>query len=333
MRRIGLAVVLTLSLNLAPLAAQAQQPGKVYRVGLLAPLPAPFFTDPFVARMKELGWVEGHNFILEPRYTGGNPEQADVAARELVQLKVNVIVTIITGLAAAAKRATSDIPIVMAISGYPVEAGLARSYARPGGNLTGNSAYAGAELFGKHIEILKELLPRMSRLAVLWGYVPPVTEAGEAEAPLNELKRGARQLGVTVRIWETRRPEDVESALAAIAAMGADALYVTAGSLHIQPQIANKVVRFAVTHRLPTITDSAGGLFHAGILVAYAYNTDDIARSTAGYVDRILRGANPGDLPISRPTKTDLIINLKTAKALRLTIPQSVLGRADKVIE
>jgi putative tryptophan/tyrosine transport system substrate-binding protein len=194
-------------------------------------------------------------------------------------------------------------------------------------------AYAGAELFGKHIEILKELLPRTFRLAVLWGYVPPVTEAGEGEALLNELKRGARQLGVTVRIWETRRPEDIESALAAIAAMGPDALYVTAGSLHIQPPIANKIVRFAVTHRLPTITDSAGGLFRAGILAAYAYNTDDIARSTAGYVDRILRGANPSDLPISRPTKTDLIISLKTAKALRLTIPQSVLGRADKVIE
>ena len=248
-------------------------------------------------------------------------------------LKVDVIVTIVTGNAAAAKRATAEIPIVMMTSGYPVEVGLVKSYARPGGNVTGNSIYAGEGLFAKHPEILKMAVPHLARLAVLWNYIPPIVEVGEGELALAELKRAATTLGMAVRVWETRRSEDVESALAAISADRPDALYVTGGTVHAQPQTADRIVKFAEERRLPTMTDFAGAVFSAGILMTYSANLRELGRQTARLVDRILRGARPADLPIERPSKFDLIINLKTAKALGLTIPPSLLLRADQVIE
>lgn len=280
---------MTLGVIALPLAASAQRGGKVYRIGVLSALPAPIYMTPFVEGLRELGWVEGPDFTLEPRFTGDTPEKADRFARELAAQKVDVIVTLATGNAVAAMRASAEIPIVMLASGYPVEVGLVKSYARPGGNVTGNSIYAGTELFGKHVEILKTLLPRMRRLAVLWGWVPPFAYVGEGELALEELKRAANTLDVGVRVWETRRAEDVEPALRAVS-----------------------------THQ---------------ILVTYSANPATLARQAAASVDRILRGARPAELPIERPSKLDLMINLKAAKAIGLTIPQSLLMRADRVIE
>ena len=218
MRRVGLAVVLTVGLAvLALLAAEAQTSSRVYRLGVLSPGAFPIYMSPFVDGLREHGWVEGRDFTLERRVVATYPGGADAAARDLVAQKVDVIVTLVTGNAMAAMRATTEIPIVMIVSGYPVEVGLAKSYARPGGNVTGNTAYAGTALFGKHVEILKTLLPRMRRLAVLWGYLPPFVHAGEGELALGELKRAAQDLGVTVRVWETRRTEDVDSALKVLA--------------------------------------------------------------------------------------------------------------------
>jgi len=321
---------MTLGVISLPLAASAQRGGKVYRIGVLSALPAPIYMTPFVEGLRELGWVEGPDFTLEPRFTGDAPEKADRFARELAAQKVDVIVTLATGNAVAAMRASAEIPIVMLASGYPVEVGLVKSYARPGGNVTGNSIYAGTELFGKHVEILKTLLPRMRRLAVLWGWVPPFAYVGEGELALDELKRAAKTLGVRVRVWETRRVEDVEPALGAVSREQADALYVSGSPQH--RQTAARIVEFARKQRLPTMTDSPG-LFPAGILVTYSANPATLARQAAASVDRILRGARPAELPIERPSKLDLMINLKAAKAIGLTIPQSLLMRADRVIE
>ena len=326
------ALILLLSSGLltAPLAARAQQAGKVYRIGVLAPQPTPVYMTPFVGGLRTLGWVEGRDFTLEYRFTGDAPGGAGTAARELATQKVDVIVTLATGNAVAAMHASAEIPIVMMASGYPVELGLVESYARPGGNVTGNTIYAGTELFGKHVELLKTLLPGMRQLAVLWGWVPPFVYAGEGELALDELKRAAKTVDVGLRVWKTDRVEAVEAALAAMAREHVDALYVSGSPVH--RRTAAKIVEFARKRRLPTMTDSPA-LFQEGILVTYSANPATLGRQAAAFVDRILRGARPADLPIERPSKIDLAINLKTAKALGLTIPPSLLQRADQVIE
>ena len=305
MRLIGL--VLALALVHASLAAEAQRPSRVYRIGVLSPVDVPIYMTPFVEGLREHGWVEGRDFTLERRFVATYPGGADAAARDLVTQKVDLIVTLVTGNAVAAMRATAEIPIVMIVSGYPVEVGLAKSYARPGGNVTGNSAYAGTGLFGKHVEIVKTLLPRMRRLAVFWGYLPPFTPAGEGELALGELKRAAQDLGVTVRVWETRRTEDVDSALKALSMESADALYISGGSVHVQE--AARIGKFAQGRRLPTITDTRAVFQASGALVTYSSNPAALARQAARFVDRILRGAHPSDLPIEQPTKFDLVIN------------------------
>jgi putative ABC transport system substrate-binding protein len=332
MDRRALLCGMTLGTISLPLGANAQRGAKVYRIGVLSPVHVQAYMTPFVEGLRELGWVEGRDFMLEYRFSGDTPEGADTAARELAALKVDVIVTLVTGNAVAAKRATAETPIVMMNSGYPVEVGLAKSYGRPGGNVTGNTAYAGTEVFGKHVEILKTLLPRMRRLAVLWGYVPPFVHPREGELALDELKRAANTLGVTMRVLKTRRMEDVESALRAVSAehTDTDALYVSGGSVHFQA--APRIVEFARERRLPTMTD-VRPVFQAGMLLTYSPSPAVLARQAAGFLDRILQGARPSELPIERPSKVDLIINLKTAKDLGLTIPPSLLLRADQVIE
>jgi putative ABC transport system substrate-binding protein len=315
-----------------PRAAAAQPPGKAYRLGILGLAREHPLIGPFFDALREVGWVDGRNLSVEFRPTGGDPARADAAARELVALKVDLIVTYVTGNAVAAKRNTADIPIVMLTSGYPVEVGLAASYARPGGNLTGNTAYAGTGFFGKHVEILKTLVPRLSRLAVIWSYLPPIVEGAEGDLALTELKQAAATLGIATQVLETKlTPEDVDRALATISAARVDALFVSA--VTGLPEIAGRIVKFAQERRLPAITDFAANLTRAGILITYSANTGAIVRQTARFVDRILRGARPGELPIERPSKFDLIINVKTAKSIRLVIPPSLLLRADQVIE
>ena len=326
----GMAAVIT-----GPLAASAQQAGKVYRIGYLAPGPAPHLTDLLLAALHERGWITGRNLVVEMRYTQGDPTRAEALARELVQDRVDVLVTNVTGTAMAARRATGVVPIVMFLSGYPVEGGLAKSLAQPGGNVTGMTIYAGGgALFGKFVELLRELLPSLRELGVLWGYAPPSYREEQVTPATEELRRAAKALNVNVRFWQTGTERDLQAALAAAAISPLDALFVTGGIIHGEPDIAARIAGFALQRRLPTLTDFAGRFFAAGgAVVAYSADAKELASRTAHFVDRILKGARPGNLPIEQPTKYQLIVNLKLARELRLIIPPSLLARADQVIE
>jgi putative ABC transport system substrate-binding protein len=219
----------------------------------------------------------------------------------------------------------------MLTSGYPVEVGLAASLARPGSNVTGNTIYAGSELWAKYVELFRELLPTLRRLGVLWDYLPPIVEVGEADLPLAELRKGAEALGIALRIWKIQSTEEVNRALAALAREPLDALFCTGGP--IVSKNAPQIIDVALKQRLPTMTDFGTTLVRQGGLMASSANVAELTRQAAYFVDRILRGAKPADLPIQRPAKFDLMINMKTAKALGLTIPPSLLMRADEVIQ
>jgi putative ABC transport system substrate-binding protein len=317
-----------------PLAAIAQPAGKVYRMGYLSPGPVPHITDPLMAALGERGWRVGHNLLVESRFTGGDPQRAETLAKELVQEHVDVIVTNVTATAMAARRATSIIPIVMATSGFPVEGGLAKSLARPGGNVTGMTVYAGGgPLFGKYVELLHELVPSMREFGVLWGYASPSYLEEQVAPATDELHRAAKALSVELRFWQTGRESDLQAALAAAAGAPLDALFVTGGVIHGLPEIAPRIIRFVLQRRLPTLTE--GGAFFAagGAVLAYSVDFNELGARTAYFVDRILKGAKPGDLPIEQPTKYLLSVNLKAAKAIGLTVPPSLLARADQMIE
>ena len=319
---------------LAPMPAWAQTAGRVYRVGLLSPGPAPPLTDPLIAALGERGWRVGHNLVVESRFTRGDQQRAETLARELVQERMDVIVTIVTATAMAARRATSIIPIVMAVSGFPVEGGLAKSLARPGGNVTGMTVYAGGgPLFGKFVELLRELVPSMREFGVLWGYAPPSYIEEQVAPATDELRRAATALNVKMRFWQTGTENDLEAALAAAAGAPLDALFVTGGVIHGLPEIVPRIALFARQRRLPTMTDGGAFFNLGGAVLSYSVGADELGARTAYFVDRILRGAKPADLPIEQPTKYLLSVNLKAAKSLGLTVPPSLLIRADRVID
>jgi putative ABC transport system substrate-binding protein len=312
----------------APFAADAQQAGKVPRIGFLgtrtlsdtSPL-----LDAFRQGLRELGWVEGQNIVIDYRFAEGRFDRLPDLAAELVRLKVAIIVAAPTPAAVAAKKATETIPIVAIALGDPVGIGLIASLAHPGGNVTGSSFSVGLEIAGKGLELLKETVPKVRRVAIL-------SNPGNPGQPLSirELNVGARSLGVQLQLLEVRGPNEFDGAFAAMATERVGALLVVADSmfnLH-RTQLADLAAR----SRLP----AAYGLrenVEAGGLMSYGPSLRDLFRRSATYVDKILKGAKPGDLPVEQPTKFELVINLKTAKALGLTIPQSVLSRADQVIE
>lgn len=320
---------------LVPAGVHAQQPGKVYRLGLLTfnfPV-LPALMEPFVAEMRERGWVEGRNLVIERRVSPASAEESVAAARELVDRGADVIVTVYTGAAVAARRATTSVPIVMWTSGYPVEAGLVASLARPGGNVTGSSNYAGGDLFSKYLELLRALAPRMTRLGVLWDYWPPVAMNEESRIALDGLARAAAALGVATIQRDVKTADDVAPALVAFSRERLDALFATSGPVHGQRDVASKILAFAAGKRIPTMSDFAGAFFSHGALMAYSANPTAVARRAAYFVDRIFRGTSPADLPIERPAKFDLLINVKTAKAIGLAVPPPLLLQADRVIE
>jgi ABC-type uncharacterized transport system substrate-binding protein len=327
MRLIGLAVALAVSLTLAPVAAEAQQPTKIRQVGYLVLAPLSETPSPeraaFLAGLRELGWIEGKTIAIEYRSAKWNPELFDDLAEDLVRMKVDVIVTA-GGEAApkAAQRASSTIPIVMAASSDPIATGLVASLARPGGNVTGVSLMV-PELGPKRLELLKEAAPKVSRLAVLWN--PTFSEA-----ELRATQAGARKLGIALKPMEVRSAQDLARAFAELERELPDALTMFFDPL--STGYRELVARFAKQHKLPTIF-GAKEFAQAGGLVSYAPNIAEGFRRAATYVDKILKGAKPSDLPVEQPTKFELVINLKTAKALGLTIPPSVLGRADQVIQ
>jgi putative ABC transport system substrate-binding protein len=313
-----------LALLAAPLAAEAQPAVRKYQIGLLAGGSPPSHRAPLTEALRELGYVEGQNLLIESRHAAGRPENLPSLAAELVRLQVDVIVTVTTPATAAAKDATSTIPIVMTDVGDPVATGLVASLARPGGNITGLSM-AGSEIPKKALEVLKETVPSLAQVAVVRGPTNPAQELAYRvmEAP-------AKALGVGLRPIDGTSGADLDRIFADVRGHGPDALLVL--PLHANRSDLRRIANFALNSRLPAASLQAGSA-EAGFLMACFPQGGHHFRSVAVYVDKILKGADPGDLPIEQTTKFDLVINLKTAKALGLTIPPSVLARADEVID
>jgi putative tryptophan/tyrosine transport system substrate-binding protein len=276
--------------------------------------------------LRELGYVEGQNVTIEYRFASGQIERLPELATELARLKVDVIVTTSTPAAMAAKQATSTIPIVFAVIADPVGAGLMANFARPGGSITGLSSIS-RELGGKRLEFLKEVVPRASRLAVLYN---PSDRSNVLM--LNDLQESALALGLTVHPLEVRAPGEFGGAFATVTRERARALFVMSGVLTQEHRNRKALVDLATKSRIPAMWGHRQ-FVEAGGLMSYAVNFYDQLRQSAIYVDKILKGAKPGDLPVERPTRYELVINLTAAKALGLKIPPSVLGRADQVIE
>jgi len=316
-----------------PLRARAQTAGRVFRLGFLAPGPIPQLSDALIAALRDRGWGS-QNLVVDLRYTQGNPQNAERLARELATERVDVIVTVVTATAMAARRATNVLPIVMYISGYPVEGGLAASLAQPGGNVTGMTVYAGGgELFGKFLQLLRELRPSLRELGVFWGYAPPSYKLEQVAPAIDELRRAATAFNMNVHFWQTGTESDLGAALSAAATMPLDGLFVTGGVIHNLQAIASRIAQFTHERRLPAVTDSPGNLFLAGgAILSYSAELKELASRTAYFVDRIFKGARPGDLPIEQPTKYELTVNLKAARTIGLTVPSALLLRADRVI-
>ncbi len=301
----------------APLAAGAQP---IPRIGLLGDAP----WEPLQQGLHDLGYEEGKNIVFENRRSEGRSERWPDLAAELVRLKVRLIVTVGTPATLAAKRATTTIPIVMAVTGDPLSTGLISSLAQPGGNVTGLTQL-GAGLAAKRLELLKEAVPNLSRVAFLWNPANP-----DQKSHFNEAQAGAQSLGLTLQSVEVRSGEQLERAFATMMRERPSALLMTADTVH-QLRI-DWIVAFASKHRLPVMYQLKEHVERGG-LMSYGPIRADLFRRAATYVDKILKGAKPADLPVEQPTKFELVINLKTAKALGLTIPQSLLLRADEVIQ
>jgi putative tryptophan/tyrosine transport system substrate-binding protein len=311
-------------LLVAPLAGEAQPARKVYRIGLLSPITQGFGVEAFREGLRDLGYVEGHNIVVEHRSAEGRLERLPELAAELVRLRVDVIVTVVTQASLAAKNATKTIPIVMLAVGDPVGAGLVASLAQPGGNVTGTSNQT-IEIAGKQLELLRNAVPKLRVVAVLWNPANPVYQAQIVKAT----EAAARDLGIQLRMLAARDAKEIDSAFTAMIAEGAEALLVIMDPV-LDVHLA-RIAALAANGHLPSI-GGFGRYAQVGGLMAYAANFSQQARRTAVYVDKILKGIKPGDLPVEQPTKFDLIVNLKTAKALGLTIPPAVLARADEVI-
>ena len=321
-----LLAALALLLGAAQVAAAEQASGKVHRIGVLSGGSRPSPAAPSALRegLRELGWVDGKNIVLELRYAEGKQERLPELAADLVNLKVDVIVTFGSPAAVAAKKATSTIPIVLGVIGDPVAIGLVRNLARPGENVTGNSLIA-PELFQKRLEILKEAIPTITRVAFPGN---PANPAGAAFRP--QIDAAARSLGVELYRVEVRRPEDLEDAINAAARAGAGALLLSSDPLFFSARA--RIMELALRHRLPSMSEGKE-FVEAGGLMSYSPSIPALVRRAAVFVDKILKGARPGDLPIEQPTTVEFVINLKTAKALGLTVPPSLLQRADQVID
>ena len=304
-------------------SAFAQLPTKVPRIGILGNNDGPLW-ESFRGGLRDLGYVDGRTVTLEWRWADSKADRYPALAVEFVQLKVDLIVTSSIPATRAAKQATSSIPIVMLNAVYPERIGLVESLARPGGNITGFSDMPG-ELVGKRLQLLKEVAPTVSRVAVLWNPASPLEQIG-----FREMKAVAAAVGVEIQSIEVRTPDDYPAAFASVTASRADALYANGNSVNFKN--GQLIADFALRNRLPSSCDERMSV-KAGGLLSYGSSYIDTYRRAATYVDKILKGAKPADLPIEQPTRFELVINLKTAKALGLTIPQSLLLRADEVIE
>jgi putative tryptophan/tyrosine transport system substrate-binding protein len=327
MRLIGLAVILTVGLTLAPVGGEAQQAGKVHRIGFLGnstPALEANLVGPLREGLRELGYVEGQNILIEYRWAEGKYERLAALVAELLARNVEVIVTAGTPASLAVQKATTSVPLVMVAVGDPVATGLVASLARPAGNITGLTSM-GDELEGKRLELLRELIPTLSQVAAL-------TNSGNAslKKASEVLQAVAAALKIKVLVVDVRSADQLDGALDIIVQKRPHALLVPGDRVFLTNRV--RIVQFAAQRRLPAMS-AYRELVEAGGLISFGPSYAGMHRRAAFYVDRILKGAKPGDLPVERPTTFEMVINLKTAKALGLTIPQTLLQRADQVID
>jgi putative tryptophan/tyrosine transport system substrate-binding protein len=316
------------SMFLAPcFLAEAQQPARIHRIGILSPASGSFFSardEAFRQRLRELGYVEGKNIFIEYRHAEGKAERLPDLVAELLRLKVDIIVTTGPSTTLAAKKASGTIPIVIASAGDPVGSGLVSSLAQPGGNITGLSLMA-PDLDGKRLELLKEAFPKVARVAFLWQ-----PGGARGNLALTEMEAAAKALGLKLLSLEVRSLDDFEGAFARAKKERAQALITTTGTLINTQQ--RQVLDFAAKNRLPAIY-AYSEFVEAGGLMSYAPNYADLWRRAADFVDKILKGTKPADIPVEQPTKFELVINLKTAKQIGLTLSPEFLSRANQVIK
>ena len=320
-------LILALGILATPLAIDAQQTGKVHRIGFLGNSTAALEANlvrPFREGLHDLGYDEGRNVLIEYRWAEGKYERFPTLIAELIALKVDVIVTAGTPATLAVKKATTSVPLVMVAVGDPVGTGIVASLNRPGGNITGLTSIS-PELEGKRLELLREVVPKLSRVAVLWNPVSPFQVIAE-----KEVRAAAQVLRMNVLSLGVRTPEELKDALAAIARERPGALLVLADRLFLHNRA--RIMEFAAQNRLPGV-HAYRELVEAGGLMSYGPSYAGMHKRAATYVDKILRGASPADLPVERPATFELVVNLKAAKALGLTMPQSVLLRATEVIQ
>jgi putative ABC transport system substrate-binding protein len=310
---------------LTPLGARAQQPGKIPKIGILYPATdSRRLDEAFEQSLRDLGWATDQKIKIERRFSGGRQDALAPLAVELVDLGVNVLVAWSPAGALAAKRSTSQIPVVFLAAGDPVAFGLVSSLARPGGNVTGVSFDAALETYPKGLQLLKDAVPALMRVALMVASGPRTAIGRQM------MVAAAKELKLELQEVEVKAPEELEAAVRKAKDQGAQALYIWPSGLTFS--FGRQLSEFALSHRLPSIHPFRESAM-AGGLLSYAPSLTDIARRGATYVDKILKGAKPGDLPVEQPTKFELVINLKTAKALGLTIPQSLLVRVDQLIE
>jgi len=319
-------VVLVLAFLAMSLVAQAQQAAKVYRIGYLGTTPTtPEIWQAFVEGLREHGYVEGQNIIIERRYSNGRTERFSALAAELVRLRVDILVAVAAPATRAAKEATTTIPIVSVAVQDPVALGSVQSLARPGGNITGPTLTGGLAIVGKQLELLKETVPGVSRVAVLWNPANPMLPQ-----QLRDAEIAAPSLNVQLQPVEARSPDEFDRAFSAILQGRPGALLVLTDPMFFGQR--TRLADFAARNRLPALYGLRAHV-EAGGLMAYGASIPALFRRAAGYVDKLLKGADPAELPMEQPSKFELTINMKTARALGLTIPPSILLRADRVIE
>ena len=323
----GIGFIITLGILLGSLAAQAQQTGNVYRIGFLGNSTAALeanLVGPFREGLRDLGYVEGRNVLIEYRWAEGKYDRFPALIGELLALKVAVIVTAGTPATLAVKKATTSVPLVMSAVGDPVGAGIVPSLSHPGGNITGLTAIS-TEMDAKRLELLREVVPSVSYIAVLWNAASPLQVLAE-----KQVQAAAQVLRMRVLSLGVKTEEEIKSALAVMARERPDALLVLADRLLLHHRAL--IMDFATRHRLPGV-HAYRELVEAGGLMSFGPSYADMHKRAAYFVDRILKGAKPGDLPVERPRTFELVINLKVAKALGLTIPQSVLLRGTEIIQ
>jgi putative ABC transport system substrate-binding protein len=324
-RRVALAAAVALGLLVTPFVAAAQKPAKPYRVGYLETgAVRPRAWEAFRERLRQLGYVEGQTVAFEVRWADGQLDRLPELAAELVRLKVDAIVTAGSPAARAAKNATTSIPIVMATGGDPVALGLVATLARPGGNVTGLTTLS-RELSGKRLQLLREALPRVSRMGMLWHRTSDIDALTRRQT-----EEVAQALGIPLKAHGVAGPDDFDGALGAIVAERAGAVLVATSPMFFGHR--HLLAELALKHRLPTIF-AFREYAEAGGLMAYGPSYTELFQRAAGYVDKVLKGARPADLPVEQPTKFELVINLKTTRALGLTIPPAVLARVSEIIQ